>query len=256
MATKKDYLRAAILSGGATAAMPSTSAIAIPIGRYIAPTNGYVCVQANGSQLTSYVAVTLDQGVQQIIPATAVGQGLSAYIPIGKGQSVSTVAQDFSAVNCLFVKLVGGGKNPVAQPIRRVVLCLRTTFGQCLSRTEKRIEAHLIQQLRYREHFLRYLNRVMGRCHTLPPLMGWLRYSFPRATCTTQFVSVEEMYSQRSQAQLQQDGLRLRSSLRRERKLLGLSVQESVLPPPSRLVLGDSGNQLARNLVLGGASHA
>ena len=105
----KNQLRAAILSGGATASMPSTNAIVIPSGRYIAPTNGYVCVQANGSQLTSYVAVTLDQGVQQIIPATAVGQGLSAYTPIGKGQSVTTVAQDFSAVNCLFVKLVGGG---------------------------------------------------------------------------------------------------------------------------------------------------
>ena len=105
----KNQLRAAILSGGATASMPSTNAIVIPSGRYIAPTNGYVCVQANGSQLTSYVAVTLDQGVQQIIPATAVGQGLSAYTPIGKGQSVTTVAQDFSAVNCLFVKLVWGG---------------------------------------------------------------------------------------------------------------------------------------------------
>ena len=137
----KNQLRAAILSGGATASMPSTNAIVIPSGRYIAPTNGYVCVQANGSQLTSYVAVTLDQGVQQIIPATAVGQGLSAYTPIGKGQSVTTVAQDFSAVNCLFVKLVGGGKNPVAQLIWRVVPCLRSTFDRCLSRTVDHIRA-------------------------------------------------------------------------------------------------------------------
>ncbi len=136
----KNQLRAAILSGGATASMPSTNTIVIPSGRYIAPTNGYVCVQGIGSQLTSYVAVTLDQGVQQIIPATAVGQGLSAYTPIGKGQSVTTVAQDFSAVNCLFIKLVGG-KNPVAQPIRRVVPCLRSTFDQCLSRTVDRIRA-------------------------------------------------------------------------------------------------------------------
>lgn len=129
----KDQLRAAILSGGATASMPSTNAIVIPSGRYIAPTNGYVCVQANGSQLASFVAVTLDQGVQQIITAAAVGQGLAAYIPIGKGQSVTTIATEFSAVDCLFVKLVGGGKSPVAQSLWRVVPCLRNYFVKRLT---------------------------------------------------------------------------------------------------------------------------
>lgn len=256
----KNQLRAAILSGGAKGSGENIESLVTisTASPYVAPSDGTVYIKALVDQ---YGGAVLGLGKHDAIqeqftamcnPDWANALGLS----VRKGDTVSFLAYNMKGINAVFVKLVGGGKNPVAQLIRRVVPCLKITFDQCLSRIEKRTEVRLIQQLRYKEHSLRYLNRVMGRFHTLPPLTGWLRYSFRRVTCTTQFALGEGTYSQRSQAQLQQVGQRLRSSLRREQKLLGLSVQESALPLPLQLVLGDSGNQLVRNLCLGGASHA
>ena len=247
----KNQLRAAILSGGATASMPSTNAIVIPSGRYIAPTKGYVCVQANGSQLTSYVAVTLDQGVQQIIPATAVGQGLSAYTPIGKGQSVTTVAQDFSAVNCLFVKLVGGGKNPVAQLIWRVVPCLRSTFDRCLSRTVDRIRACQRQLGLYTKR--QRLTLMRRSAMSLKRTVGVQSKRTVRVTQHMLSATSRWSRSRLQQVLSEVGGL---ACLSKRRRAIHTCIALQQATEDQRRLPWSYSRTLVRNLCLGGASHA
>ena len=146
----KNQLRAAILSGGATGASPSGQIVSISskntvadwdtICSFVASNCGYVSVRARSSS----------SGGMATIEATSTYSGMSwtfggldfgFYVPVKKGEAINVQGSALDEIRVTLVKLVGGGKSPVVQLVRRVVPCLRSTFDQCLSHIEKRIRA-------------------------------------------------------------------------------------------------------------------
>ena len=137
----KNQLRAAILSGGATASAPGSKAIDFQGDVYTAPSDGYVCYGVRASAANQWFSI-YSTGIESTASITNEGQNPATFIPVRKGQQVSLSKDSSSVVNYRrFIKLVGGGKNRVAQLIRSVVPCLRSTFDRCLSRTVDRIRA-------------------------------------------------------------------------------------------------------------------
>ena len=261
----KNQLRAAILSGGATGASPSGQSVSISskgavtdwdtICSFVASNCGYVSIRARSS--TSLGMATIESTSTYSGMSWALdGLDFGFYLPVKKGEAISIQGSALDEIRVTLVKLVGGGKNPVAQLIWRAVPCLRSTFDRCLSRTVDRIRVPLIQPLRYKEHFLRYLSRETDKCLILHQLMGHLQCSFLKGSNSIQSELVEEMFSLTSRVRLLLVGLRLKCLSKKVQRSLGLLAYESKRGTRIRLPLGDSGNQLVHNLVLGGASHA
>lgn len=135
----KDQLRAAILSGGATAAIPNN--IEISIGNlkegsnpFVVPDHGYVVAAVTGNASKAAVRLTSSRLEACSHKNNATGEvAASASLLAKKGDIVDIVLTDVTKVYfARFVKLVGGGKIPVAQSIWRAVPCLRNSFTKRL----------------------------------------------------------------------------------------------------------------------------
>ena len=146
----KNQLRAAILSGGATGASPSGQIVSISskntvaawdtICSFVASNCGYVSIRARSST-SQGMATIASTSTYSGMPWAFDGLDFGFYLPVKKGEAISIQGSALDEIRVTLVKLVGGGKTTVAQLIRRVVSCLRSTFDQCLSRTEDHIRA-------------------------------------------------------------------------------------------------------------------
>ena len=143
MATKKDYLRAAILSGGSMAAIPSNSEIYLGSNLkegsnpYVAPDNGYIVAAVSGDASKAALRITTSKLEACSHKNSATGEvAASVSLLVKKGDTADIVLTNVTKVYfARFIKLVGGAKSPVAQLFWRVVPCLRT----CLTRALKPI---------------------------------------------------------------------------------------------------------------------
>ena len=142
----KDQLRAAILSGGATGASPSGEAVSInckgtvgeweAISTFVAPANGYAQIQGKSTDVGGIATLTSTSGYAGMNWAT-MGLHFGFSLPVKKGETVTCQGARLANITVQMLKLVGGGKNPVAQLIRRVVPCLRNCLTRALTRTLK-----------------------------------------------------------------------------------------------------------------------
>lgn len=118
MATKKDYLRAAILSGGATGASPSGQSVSISsksavagwdtICSFVASNCGYVSIRARSSTsmgMATIASTTTYSGMSWALE----GLDFGFYLPVKKGENVSVGGEDLNEIRVTLVKLVGGG---------------------------------------------------------------------------------------------------------------------------------------------------
>lgn len=106
----KNQLRAAILSGGATASAPGSKAIDFQGDVYTAPSDGYVCYGVRASAANQWFSI-YSTGIESTASITNEGQNPATFIPVRKGQQVSLSKDSSSVVNYRrFIKLVGGVK--------------------------------------------------------------------------------------------------------------------------------------------------
>ena len=134
----KDQLRAAILSGGAKAFCPRGDFVDFNSQTFVAPQNGYICLGVRSNAVNQWFSLGASVSQVQAIPNA--GQNPEGYIPVRKGETARLAYADGMPVNFMrFFPSVGGGKNPVAQLIRRVVPCLRTCLTRALTPIADRI---------------------------------------------------------------------------------------------------------------------
>ena len=144
----KDQLRAAILSGGATGASPSGEAVSInckgtvgeweAISTFVAPANGYVQIQGKSTGVDGMATMTSTSGYAGMNWAT-MGLHFGFSLPVKKGETVTCQGARLANITVQMLKLVGGGKSPVAQLFWRVVPCLRTCLTRALTPIADRI---------------------------------------------------------------------------------------------------------------------
>ena len=252
----KNQLRAAILSGGAIGNRLSREAIRIELGgeendmfSYVAPWDGEAMVFFQDVNANAKV-VNLE--VRNYRHCANVFDG-STWIRVSKGETVyltglRLLKQSPAQLYFNFIKVVGGGKNPVAQLIWRAVPCLRSIYDQCLSRTVDRIRACLrkmsltfIESYRVTEKYTSFiqLRQTVGLCYRLRTVPYLSHYESGALT------------------------LRILRLLTRGVQRISRSLREKKFP--SLLTTAQSkqkrftctfSNTLARNLCFGGASHA
>lgn len=144
----KDQLRAAILSGGATGASPSGEAVSInckgtvgeweTISTFVAPANGYAQIQGKSTDVGGMATLTSTSGYAGMNWAT-MGLHFGFSLPVKKGETVTCQGARLANITVQMLKLVGGGKSPVAQLFWRVVPCLRTCLTRALTPIADRI---------------------------------------------------------------------------------------------------------------------
>lgn len=144
----KDQLRAAILSGGATGASPSGEAVSInckgtvgeweAISTFVAPANGYVQIQGKSTGVDGMATMTSTSGYAGMNWTTS-GLHFGFSLPVKKGETVTCQGARLANITVQMLKLVGGGKSPVAQIFWRVVPCLRTCLTRALTPIADRI---------------------------------------------------------------------------------------------------------------------
>lgn len=144
----KDQLRAAILSGGATGASPSGEAVSInckgtvgeweAISTFVAPANGYAQIQGKSTGVDGMATMTSTSGYAGMNWAT-MGLHFGFSLPVKKGETVTCQGARLANITVQMLKLVGGGKSPVAQLFWRVVPCLRTCLTRALTPIADRI---------------------------------------------------------------------------------------------------------------------
>ena len=144
----KDQLRAAILSGGATGASPSGEAVSInckgtvgeweAISTFVAPANGYVQIQGKSTGVDGMATMTSTSGYAGMNWTTS-GLHFGFSLPVKKGETVTCQGARLANITVQMLKLVGGGKSPVAQLFWRVVPCLRTCLTRALTPIADRI---------------------------------------------------------------------------------------------------------------------
>ena len=144
----KDQLRAAILSGGATGASPSGEAVSInckgtvgeweTISTFVAPANGYAQIQGKSTDVGGMATLTSTSGYAGMNWA-AMGLHFGFSLPVKKGETVTCQGARLANITVQMLKLVGGGKSPVAQLFWRVVPCLRTCLTRALTPIADRI---------------------------------------------------------------------------------------------------------------------
>ena len=144
----KDQLRAAILSGGATGASPSGEAVSInckgtvgeweAISTFVAPANGYVQIQGKSTGVDGMATMTSTSGYAGMNWTTS-GLHFGFSLPVKKGETVTCLGARLANITVQMLKLVGGGKSPVAQLFWRVVPCLRNCFARALTPIADRI---------------------------------------------------------------------------------------------------------------------
>ena len=118
MASKKDYLRATILSGGATGASPSGQIVSISskntvaawdtICSFVASNCGYVSIRARSST-SKGMATIASNGTYSGMSWALDGLDFGFYLPVKKGETVSIEGEDLNEIRVTLVKLVGGG---------------------------------------------------------------------------------------------------------------------------------------------------
>lgn len=117
MATKKDYLRAAILSGGSMAAIPSNSEIYLGSNLkegsnpYVAPDNGYIVAAVSGDASKAALRITTSKLEACSHKNSATGEvAASVSLLVKKGDTADIVLTNVTKVYfARFIKLVGGG---------------------------------------------------------------------------------------------------------------------------------------------------
>lgn len=112
----KDQLRAAILSGGATASMPSTSEVYIGnlkegSNPYVAPDNGYIVAAVTGDASKAALRITANKLEACSHKNSSTGEvAASVSLLVRKGDTADIVLTNVTQVYfARFVKLVGGG---------------------------------------------------------------------------------------------------------------------------------------------------
>lgn len=112
----KNQLRAAILSGGSTAAMPSNSEVYIGNLKegpnpYVAPDNGYIVAAVTGDASKAALRITANKLEGCSHKNGATGEvAASVSVPVKKGDTADIVLTNVTQVYfARFVKLVGGG---------------------------------------------------------------------------------------------------------------------------------------------------
>ena len=249
----KNQLRAAILSGGSMAAMPApgvASAINLKLennktNHFVAPYNGYITVAA-GTDARARIRISsssCETSAGRIDGANAAATSL----PISKGSGYDVELINAETVFfARFVKLVGGGgKNPVAQLIRRVVLCLRSTFDQCLSRTVDRIRAFLSTGgLLFSIKLSRQVRLIMS---LLRQTASWL------CSARVQFLLQRTVDTTLAHARREGRGQQLTFPLKKVKQSRSYIT---ILRADQGRYESICTRTLARNLALGGASHA
>lgn len=118
MASKKDYLRAAILSGGATGASPSGQSVSISskntvadwdtICSFVASNCGYVSIRARSSTSTGMATIESTSSYSGMSWAFD-GLDFGFYVPVKKGETVSVQGGSLNEIRVTLVKLIGGG---------------------------------------------------------------------------------------------------------------------------------------------------
>ena len=144
----KNQLRAAILSGGATGASPSGEAVSInckgtvgeweAISTFVAPANGYVQIQGKSTGVDGMATMTSTSGYAGMNWATS-GLHFGFSLPVKKGETVTCQGARLANIAVQMLKLVGGGKSPVAQLFWRVVPCLKNCLTRALTPIADRI---------------------------------------------------------------------------------------------------------------------
>ena len=105
----KNQLRAAILSGGATASAPGSKAIDFQGDVYTAPSDGYVCYGVRASAANQWFSI-YSAPIENTSSITNEGQNPAMFVPVRKGQQVNLNKDSSCVVNYRrFIKLVGGG---------------------------------------------------------------------------------------------------------------------------------------------------
>ena len=241
----KNQLRAAILSGGATASAPGSKAIDFQGDVYTAPSDGYVCYGVRASAANQWFSI-YSAPIENTSSITNEGQNPAMFVPVRKGQQVNLNKDSSCVVNYRrFIKLVGGGKNPVAQLIRRVVLCLRSTFDQCLSRTVDRIRAFLSTGgLLFSIKLSRQVRLIMS---LLRQTASWL------CSARVQFLLQRTVDTTLAHARREGRGQQLTFPLKKVKQSRSYIT---ILRADQGRYESICTRTLARNLALGGASHA
>ena len=105
----KDQLRAAILSGGAKAAMPAANNVDFTEGTYVAPADGYVCFSVRSTFVNQWLSADATP-IQSVQAISSAGQNPCVFVPVRAGQTVTLASDSAAVVNFRrFIKLVGGG---------------------------------------------------------------------------------------------------------------------------------------------------
>ena len=142
MATIEELLRAFVKTGGAYAAAPkdtftsysvkSTVTSWGEIGRFTAPSNGYVRVETKAStELSTVVVMANDQPLGGVAYPNA-GLKLAVSANVAKGQIVRASGNDLEECTMKFYASQGGGKTQKNQQVRRGFVCL-TSNPSCAS---------------------------------------------------------------------------------------------------------------------------
>ena len=119
MASKKDYLRATILSGGATGASPSGQIVSISskntvaawdtICSFVASNCGYVSIRARSST-SQGMATIASTSTYSGMPWALDGLDFGFYLPVKKGEAISIQGSALDEIRVTLVKLVWGVK--------------------------------------------------------------------------------------------------------------------------------------------------
>ena len=235
----KNQLRAAILSGGSTGASPDPSkgktTFADNSESIIPSADGVLHVRAQGtpSEIGAWLTVFSDNGAYGVACDAPQTTPCNVLISVKKGMRMwLRAANGMKITEIWLTKSSGGGKNPVAQSLWRVVSCLRSTFDQCLSRIEKRIRACQASLVALRSEQSKHTQlHLTGGCSAHQRMLRfplWIRKTH------TKCLSL---------------GLGLLGSR------LSYESSRGRLTRFTQQALDRSTPTLARNLVLGGASH-
>ena len=126
MATMKDFLRKAVLNGGAKAYGPDeTRAITLDanVETYVAPSNGWVAIQAKATAVGAWTsAYTVALTSTSTVPYK--DNNVQIFIPVKKGEIVSMYQGEVTNLVKRFLPAVGGGKSLCNQYVRRGCVCL------------------------------------------------------------------------------------------------------------------------------------
>lgn len=104
----KDQLRAAILSGSAKGASPTSNFVEFSEDTFVAPADGYVCFSVRSVIANQWLSLRT-HSMESVQSITQAGQNPCVFIPVSAGQTVYVMRDGSTVVNSKrFVKLVGG----------------------------------------------------------------------------------------------------------------------------------------------------